>query len=69
MLKERDELHALINQLPEKELFKIKQLIVQKIFDSQVEIIIPTEEEKKELDEAISDKEVYSFDEVFKDVD
>jgi hypothetical protein len=69
MLKERDELHELIDQIPEKDLFNFKRKLTKIIFDSQVEIVEPTQEEKKILDEALQEEETYSFEEVFKDVE
>jgi hypothetical protein len=69
MIKERDELHELIDQIPEKDLFKFKQYLIKIIFDSQVETVDPTQKEKNILDEALKDEETYSFDEVFKEIE
>lgn len=69
MLKEREELHELVDRLPEKVLLRIKEIILQNHFDEIVEEVEPTDEEKKAIDEALADDEVYSFEEAFKGIE
>lgn len=69
MLKERDELHELIDKLPEGFNFqKIKLDFMKLIFDMEVEEEEVDEETKLAIqkgEEQIKNGEIYTFDEVF----
>jgi hypothetical protein len=68
MASDRKELHELIEKIPSSEIEKIKWQLRKIVFDSQVEEVEPTEEEKLAIDEALKEsenEETYSFEDVF----
>lgn len=69
MIADRNELYDLIEKIPLSEIEKLKMQMRKIIFDSTVEEVEPTEEEKLAIDEALADSEVYSFEEAFKGIE